>query len=159
MPRLAPLVFAALGATACAPRSTSTPPVAVTSAPTALDPRTPLSAGQRRWVDSTLATLSLRQRVGQMVMIWMLGDYTSTEDTTYAQVVRWVERDGIGGISMSLGTPIEVAAKLNSLQRRAKVPMLVSADLEPGLGRLEGGLFAHYMLDAGGATVFPSNMA
>src|SRR5439155_23253476 len=30
---------------------------------------------------------------------------------------------------------------------------------EPALGRLEGGLFAHYMLDAGGATVFPSNMA
>ncbi|HVE35853.1 MAG TPA: glycoside hydrolase family 3 protein, partial [Gemmatimonadaceae bacterium] len=32
-------------------------------------------------------------------------------------------------------------------------------DLEPGLGRLEGGLFAHYMLDAGSATVFPPAMA
>ena len=42
---------------------------------------------------------------------------------------------------MSLGTPIEVAAKLNDLQRRSRVPLLASADLEPGLGRLEGGLF------------------
>src|SRR5215471_11019764 len=125
----------------------------------ALDPRVPLSATQRRWVDRTLATLSLRQRVGQMVMIWMLGDYTNTRDTTYAQVIRWVEQDGIGGVSMSLGTPIEVAAKLNDLQRRARVPLLVSADLEPDLGRLEGGVFAHYMLDAGGATVFPTAMA
>jgi len=58
-----------------------------------------------------------------------------------------------------LGTPIEVAAKLNDLQRRSSLPLVVAADLEPGLGRLEGGLFAHYMLDAGGATVFPSAMA
>ena len=35
----------------------------------------------------------------------------------------------------------------------------MSADLEPGLGRLEGGLFAHYLLDAGSATVFPTAMA
>jgi beta-N-acetylhexosaminidase len=125
----------------------------------ALDPRVPLTATQQRWVDSTLATLSLRQRVGQMVMIWMLGDYTNTRDTTYAQIIRWVEQDGIGGVSMSLGTPVEVASKLNDLQRRARVPLLVSADLEPDLGRLEGGVFAHYMLDAGGATVFPTAMA
>jgi beta-N-acetylhexosaminidase len=124
-----------------------------------LSANTPLTATQRRWVDSTLETLSLRERVGQMVMVWMLGDYTNTRDSSYAEVIRWVERDRIGGVSMSLGTPIEVAAKLNDLQRRARVPLLVSADLEPGLGRLEGGLFAHYMLDAGGATVFPSAMA
>ena len=124
-----------------------------------LSPAVPLTARQRRWVDSTLASLSLRERVGQMVMVWMLGDYTNVHDSSYAEVIRWVERDGIGGVSMSLGTPIEVAAKLNDLQRRARVPLLVSADLEPGLGRLEGGLFAHYMLDAGSATVFPPSMA
>jgi beta-N-acetylhexosaminidase len=135
-------------------------PVPTHTAPAAsLNPRTPLTASQRSWVDSTLASLTLRQRVGQMVMIWMLGDYTNTHDSTYAQIIDWVERDGIGGVSMSLGTPIEVAAKLNDLQRRARVPLIVSADLEPSLGRLEGGVFAHYMLDAGGATVFPTAMA
>ncbi|HEY9230365.1 MAG TPA: glycoside hydrolase family 3 protein, partial [Gemmatimonadaceae bacterium] len=135
------------------------PAPAPTLTPGRLDPRTPLTAAQRRWVDSTLATLSLKQRVGQMVMIWMLGDYTNTRDTTYAQIIRWVEQDGIGGVSMSLGTPVEVASKLNDLQRRARVPLLVSADLEPALGRLESGLFAHYLLETGGATVFPSAMA
>jgi len=118
-----------------------------------------LSDAERRWVDSTLATLSLRERVAQMVMVWALGDYTNTSDPTYAQLVRWIEQDGVGGVAMSLGTPIEVAAKLNDLQRRARVPLVVGADLEPGLGRLEGGLFTHYLLEAGGATVLPPAMA
>ena len=114
---------------------------------------------ERRWVDSTLASLTLRERVGQMVMVLIQGDYTNTRDATYAQIIRWVEQDGIGGITMSLGTPVEVAAKLNDLQRRAKVPLIVGADLEPGLGRLEGGLFSHYLLETGGATVVPPAMA
>ena len=53
----------------------------------------------------------------------------------------------------------EFAAKINAMQRISRVPLIASADLEPGLGRLEGGLFSHYLLDAGSATVFPSNMA
>ena len=92
-------------------------------------------------------------------MVWLLGDYTNGRDSTFVEARRWVEEDGVTGLSMSLGTPIEVAAKINALQRYARVPMLVSSDLEPGLGRLEGGVFTHYLLDAGGATVFPSNMA
>jgi beta-N-acetylhexosaminidase len=110
-------------------------------------------------VDSTFATLGLRERVGQMVMVWVLGDYTSYGDSSYAEVRRWIERDHIGGVSMSLGTPIEVAAKINNMQRLSRVPLLTSSDLEPGLGRLEGGTFTHYLLDAGSATVFPSAMA
>src|SRR3954447_5970957 len=94
-----------------------------------------------------------------MVMVWMLGDYANTRDSAYAEVIRWVERDHIGGVSMSLGTPIEVAEKLNDLQRRSRVPLLVSADLEPGLGRLESGVFSHYLLETGGATVFPPQRA
>src|SRR2546423_3357485 len=111
------------------------------------------------WVDSTLNSLPLRQRVAQMVMIWMLGDYTSVDDSTFAQVVSWVQQEGIGGITMSLGTPIEVADKLNYLQRRARVPLLVSSDLEPGLMRLETAIFPHYLLETGGGTSFPPQMA
>jgi len=165
-------VLAAIGTASCAhnPAPTTTP-AKVTGvphpAPTALpapvpgrfDPRAPLTPAQAKWIDSTLATLSLRERVGQMVMVWVLGDYTSNGDSSYAEVRRWIERDHIGGVSMSLGTPIEVAAKINDMQRLSRVPLLTSSDLEPGLGRLEGGTFTHYLLDAGSATVFPSAMA
>ena len=128
-------------------------------APRPFNPQAALTRADARWIDSTLATLSLRQRIGQTVMVWVLGDYTSYGDSSYAEVRRWIERDGIGGVSMSLGTPIEVAAKINNMQRLSRVPLLTSADLEPGLGRLEGGIFTHYLLDAGSATVFPSAMA
>ncbi len=111
------------------------------------------------WVDSTLTSLTLRERVGQMVMVWTLGDYASVDDSTSVQLLEWVERDGVGGISMSLGTPIEVAHKLNLVQQRARVPLLVSSDLEPGLMRLESAIFPHYLLETGGATGFPSAMA
>ena len=94
-----------------------------------------------------------------MVMMWVLGDYNNTQDSSFAEIRRWILDDGIGGVSMSLGSPIEVAAKLNAMQRLARVPLLASADLEPSLGRLEGGVFTHYLMDAGGATVFPTAMA
>ncbi|MEX2152918.1 MAG: glycoside hydrolase family 3 protein [Gemmatimonadaceae bacterium] len=111
------------------------------------------------WVDSTLASLSLRERAAQTVMFWTLGDYTSVEDSAFAEIVRWVEKEGVGGLTMSLGTPIEVADKLNYLQRRARVPLLVAADLEPALLRLEAAIFPHYLLETGGATAFPTAMA
>jgi beta-N-acetylhexosaminidase len=124
-----------------------------------LTPDSPLTREQARWVDSTLETLSTRERIGQMVWRWVLGDYANVADSSYANARRDVEEHRIGGITMSLGSPIEVAAKINSLQRKARVPLIVSSDLEPGLGRLEGGVFSHYLLEAGSATVFPQAMA
>ncbi len=141
--------------TACIPAQAAAPP-----APSGgLDPRTPLSAAQRDWVERTLASLTLRERIGQMVHVWVLGDYTNTRDSSFAQVLRWIRNDNVGGVTMSLGSPIEVAEKVNAMQRASKVPLMVAADLEPNLGRLEGGVFTHYLMDAGGATVFPNAMA
>lgn len=123
------------------------------------DPRIPLSPSGQRWVDSTLATLSQRDRAAQLIHVWLLGDYESASDSAYAVTARWVRDDGIGGILMSVGSPIEVAAKLNALQSLARVPLLVGCDVEPSIGRLEGGLFIPSMLKAGGATIIPTNMA
>ncbi|MEO5568466.1 MAG: glycoside hydrolase family 3 N-terminal domain-containing protein, partial [Gemmatimonadaceae bacterium] len=158
MRRLFSLSFALIAVIACAPAAISPSATPAVEVPP-LSMTTPLTSAQRRWIDQTLASLTLRERVAQMVTIWTLGDYTNARDTMYAQLVKWVEQDKVGGITMSLGTPIEVAEKLNDLQRRSKIPLLVSADLEPGLGRLETGLFTHYLLETGGATAFPSAMA
>ena len=136
-------------------------PAAIPALPTAgdPDPATPLTEAQRRWVDSTLASLTPRERVGQMVHVWVLGDYTSDQDSTWREIRDWILVDRIGGVTMSLGTPIEVAVKINAMQRLSKVPLLVASDLEPGLSRLKGGIFAPYLLTAGSATLIPSNMA
>ncbi|MEP7384055.1 MAG: glycoside hydrolase family 3 protein [Gemmatimonadota bacterium] len=158
LPLIPTLTLAAVSLTAsCAPTPPSVPAPAPTTA--RLSPNTPLTPIQSAWVNRTLASLSLRQRIAQMITVWVLGDYTSTGDSTFAEVRRWIENDGIGGMTLSLGSPIEVAAKINTLQALSRVPLEVSSDLEPALGRLEGGVFTHYMMDAGGATVFPTAMA
>ena len=46
-----------------------------------------------------------------------------------------------------------------SLEAMAKGRLLVASDVEPGLGRLEGGVFVPSLMAAGSATVLPSNMA
>ena len=162
VPRLVALTFSASCA-ACASvapsASAPTTTIATAGEASSLAPDTPLSPSQRDWVDRTLASLSLRQRIGQMVTVWVLGDYTNAEDSTFAEVRRWIVNDGVGGMTLSLGTPIEVAAKINALQALSRIPLIVSSDLEPALGRLEGGVFSHYLMDAGGATVFPTAMA
>jgi len=119
----------------------------------------PLPAAATRWIDSTVQAMPLQERVGQMVMIWVLGDYTSTTDSSFAWAVDRITLDHVGGIVMSLGSPIEVAAKVNALQARTRLPLLVAEDVEPGLGRLEGGTFTPGLLRGGDATVLPSNMA
>src|SRR3954470_4982141 len=70
-----------------------------------LDPRVPLTDAQQAWVDRTLASLTLRQGPGQMVNVWVLGDYTNTRDPSFAEVLRWIEQDHVGGVTMSLGSP------------------------------------------------------
>jgi beta-N-acetylhexosaminidase len=127
--------------------------------PESRDPRVPLSPDATRWVDSVLQSLSPRARAAQLIHVWLLGDYESNSDSAFAVTSRWVRNDGIGGILMSVGSPIEVAVKLNALQAMSRVPLLVGCDVEPSIGRLEGGLFIPSMLKGGGATILPTNMA
>jgi beta-N-acetylhexosaminidase len=140
-----------------APAPASADPVLVERAGAPMPART--LSDTAAWVDSTLESLDPRARVGQLVTFWVLGDYASVEDSAFAETIRRVQQEGVGGVVMSLGTPIEVAEKLNFLQRRARVPLLVSADLEPALMRLETAVFPHYLLETGGATAFPTAMA
>ncbi|HEY0778603.1 MAG TPA: glycoside hydrolase family 3 protein, partial [Gemmatirosa sp.] len=123
-----------------------------------------LSAADARWIDSAITALPLRDRVAQLVTVWVLGDYVNRDDPAFVQIRRWIGTEHVGGVIMSLGSPLEVAAKINAMQRLAlatpsRLPLLVSSDLEPGLGRFEGGVFVPQLWSAGTATVLPTNMA
>jgi len=83
-------------------------------------------------VTALLRRLTVRQKVGQLVMPWLLGDYAATDAPTMQRARMWVDSLGVGGIIISTGTPLDVAAKLNALQRRAPLPLLISADFEGG---------------------------
>ena len=114
----------------------------------------------RPWADSVLATLTLRQKVAQMVWPSMVGDYVSTDSPQWRKLQHAIADEGVGGITVSIGSPIEIAAKLNALQRLAGLPLLVGSDLEFGAGqRARGGYFLPNAVDLGGATIFPPEMA
>jgi beta-N-acetylhexosaminidase len=128
---------------------------------TPIDPPTGVpSATLSGWAESTLAGLTLRQKVGQMVMARVLGDFAPEGSEAWEETVALVDEQQIGGLIVSVGTPLDVAAKLNILQRRSGVPLLVAADLERGVGfRLNGAVYLPGATDLGGATDFPSLMA
>src|SRR6266704_3475613 len=108
-------------------------------------------------VDSVLAGLTVRQSVAQLVTPWLSGSYTSLDDSLFQVAVRWVDSLEVGRVIVSVGSPFDIAAKLNTLQRRSRLPLLVSADLEWGAGmRLLGGT-AFPQIMAVGATGDPKD--
>jgi beta-N-acetylhexosaminidase len=115
---------------------------------------------EAEWVERTLASLSLREKVGQLIMPWASGAYVAVDSPEFDQLRRWVVEDRVGGLILSVGTPHAYAATLNELQALARVPLLVTSDMENGAGMRLGRSYAlPELLPQGGATVFPPLMA
>lgn len=96
-----------------------------------------------------LTDLTLRQKVGQLVMPWISGEYWALDQDAMRAALRLVIEEEVGGIVIGIGTsPYDLAAKLNTLQAAARQPLLIAADFESGAAsRMRGG------------TPFPGNMA
>ncbi|MEX2156407.1 MAG: glycoside hydrolase family 3 N-terminal domain-containing protein [Gemmatimonadales bacterium] len=103
-------------------------------------------------VDAVLAGLTLRQKIAQLVVPWLAGNYTALDDSAFQIATRWVDTLEVGGIIISVGSPFDIAAKLNALQRRSRLPLLISADLEWGAGMRVIGATAFPMIMSAGAT-------
>jgi beta-N-acetylhexosaminidase len=117
-------------------------------------------ADTRSWAQSTLDAMTLAEKAGQIIMPWVLGDFAPEGSASHERVLKYIEENKVGGVIMSVGTPYEVAAKLNDFQSHAELPLLVAADLETGAGfRMRGAIHMPGNIDLGGATDFPSLMA
>ncbi len=104
--------------------------------------------------------MTLEEKAGQLLMPWMLGDFAPAGSEDFERMAEAVRDDGVGGVIVSVGSPSEVAAKINNLQSLAKYPLLVGADLESGAGyRMRGAVYLPNNIELGGATLFPSLMA
>ena len=130
------------------------------AAPAPVIPADALDARAREWIDETLSTLTLRQAVAQLIIPWIPGGYASATDADFEELLGWVD-EGLGGVSISIGVPDAYVAKLNRLQSRAPVPLLVTADFEnggPGM-RINHSYALPSLLAQGGGTSFPPTMA
>ena len=112
------------------------------------------------WPQRVLDEMTLREKIAQMIMPFVLGNFAPEGTESHDRIVDVIEREGVGGVIMSVGVPTDVAVKLNDLQRHSKYPLLVGADLETGAGfRFWGAVHVPTNIALGGATTFPSLMA
>jgi len=82
--------------------------------------------------------LTLRQQVAQMIMPRLEG--AKLDDSRYRSGIQDLIQDGIGGFILFGGTFEETPGHLREIQTFAGIPLLISSDIERGLGQqLAGG--------------------
>ncbi len=96
----------------------------------------------------TIFHLSLREKIAQMVMVRIRGDYYHSDHWYRKQLMKFLMDDGVGGVITFGGSIHGTYYNIEQFQKWAKYPLLVAADYERGLGQWMGG-----------GTLFPSNMA
>jgi len=110
-----------------------------------------------KWAEKTLRKMSVEEKVGQLFMVWARAEFLNANSPEYAKLRDEINRYHVGSFAMSVpydppflykSGPYEAADLLNRLQADSKLPLLVAADFEVGLGnRINGG------------TSFPAAMA
>lgn len=84
------------------------------------------------WIESTLARLSLEEKVAQMIFVSTPATYYAQDSETWQELERFTVQRKVGGIVFSVGDVYEYAVQLNKLQKVADVPLLIAADFEYG---------------------------
>src|SRR5713226_4101847 len=116
-----------------------------------------LSTAQRHWVDDKLRSMTLDEKIGQLLFPTYHGTFTAIDSPAYQQMLHDVNDLHAGGfILVTRITPLGIeksqayptAVLSNQLQAKAKVPLLIGADFERG---------SAMRLDEG--TSFPTQMA
>ena len=97
---------------------------------------------------ASISHLTLREKIAQMIMVRIRGDYYHSEHWYRNSLENWLKNDGIGGVITFGGSIHGTYYNIQQFQKWAKYPLLVAADYERGLGQWMGG-----------GTLFPTNMA
>lgn len=101
----------------------------------------------QRWVDSVFASLTLDEKIGQLLM--PRGN-TSGQGYNFDKLKKWVQDYKLGGLVFFAGQPTTQARIVNELQSMSKVPMLIGMDLEWGLAmRLDSTVRFPYQMTLG----------
>lgn len=82
------------------------------------------------WADSVFATLSLDERIAQLMMV---AAYSNKDAKHEAEIEKLVKERNIGGLIFFQGGPVRQAKLTNRFQAAAKTPLMLGMDLEWGL--------------------------
>jgi beta-glucosidase-like glycosyl hydrolase/CubicO group peptidase (beta-lactamase class C family) len=96
----------------------------------------PVPEPASRWADSVMATLTLDQKIAQLLVVRLSSIDTRTRTVTFyeRQVDDAVRRYNVGGICLFQGGPIRQAQLVNYYQSVARTPIMISIDGETGVG-------------------------
>ena len=78
--------------------------------------------------------LSLDEKIGQMFSYGARGVFMSESSPAYQQLLHHIRDNHIGGVIWFQSNVYETALLDQKLQRESRVPLLISADLEAGMG-------------------------
>ncbi len=92
----------------------------------------PTSERTSSWVETTLASMTLEEKVGQLIMPKIYSHYYSSESEQFQHVVHMVRDLKVGGVVLFQGDVYEQAVLLNKLQKLSTYPLLIAADYERG---------------------------
>lgn len=92
-----------------------------------------------RWVEETLRKMTLSEKVGQMIVASIEGQYRGDSGVEYQLLSRLAAQGKIGGVMFLKGDVFGAGTLANHFQSVSRVPLLISADMERGLAmRLDG---------------------
>lgn len=83
------------------------------------------------WVEATLNSMSLEERVGQLFVMTIAPEL---DEQHKAKLDRWIDTCHIGGLLFSGGYIEKQAISTNYAQAKTKIPLLITLDGEWGLG-------------------------
>ncbi len=92
------------------------------------------SAKARRWAESQLRRMTLDEKIGQLVSIGVNGKFLNQDSDTFRELRHQVVDNHVGGIVLYRGAVYESVHLSNRMQRLARLPLLISADMEYGAG-------------------------
>lgn len=83
-------------------------------------------------IDVILESLTVRQKIAQMMHVWAYGEFQGDESDRFRRVERLVREDQIGGFIFSRGNIYDQAILTNKLQELSEIPLWISQDMEFG---------------------------
>lgn len=99
------------------------------------------------WSDSVFKTLSVRQKVGQLIFPRTNVQYFAEDSKAYIRIKKLITSEEIGGVVVFQGDVMEEATVLNEWQAVSNLPLWVMQDTENGLAMRtrNATLFPHVM--------------
>lgn len=87
------------------------------------------------WVDTTLRSMTLEQKVGQLLLPYAPeGGFRGAGSDEFQALRNDLTTYHLGGYHVRKGDPVAVALLINDLQKASRIPLLITADLEGGTG-------------------------